>query len=103
MQGQVGAVGPGGGQGGVHGAAGVYDQQVAGVQEIREVPEAGVDDAVVEALGEFTVPTDWDDFIARHQETVDTLVKEQDQEPLDVATLYDRRFEKAIAKAVEGS
>lgn len=58
---------------------------------------------VVDALGEFTVPTDWDEFIARHQETVDTLVEEQDQEPLDVATLYDRRFEKAIRAAVEGS
>lgn len=57
---------------------------------------------VVDALGQFTVPTSWDDFIARHQITVDTLVKEQDQEPLDVATLYDRRFEKAIAAAVEG-
>ena len=49
------------------------------------------------------MPTSWDDFIARHQETVDTLVKEQDQEPLDVETLYDRRYEKAIADAVEGS
>ncbi|WP_210651197.1 ABC transporter substrate-binding protein [Nocardioides sp. SYSU D00065] len=58
---------------------------------------------VVEALGEFTVPTSWDEFIARHQETVDTLVEAQDQEPLDVETLYDRRFEKAIAAAVEGS
>lgn len=58
---------------------------------------------VVEALGTFTVPTSWDEFIARHQETVDTLVEEQDQEPLDVETLYDRRFEKAIAAAVEGS
>ena len=58
---------------------------------------------VVEALGEFTVPTSWDEFIARHQVTVDTLVEEQDQEPLDVETLYDRRFEKAIAAAVEAS
>lgn len=58
---------------------------------------------VVDALGEFTVPTDWDDFIARHQQTVDTLVEAQDQKPLDVETLYDRRFEKAIAAAVEGS
>jgi sulfonate transport system substrate-binding protein len=58
---------------------------------------------VVDALGEFTVPTDWDEFIARHQETVDTLVEEQDQEALDVSTLYDRRFEKAIKAAVEGS
>ena len=56
---------------------------------------------VVEALGEFTVPTSWDEFISRHQKTVDTLVEEQEQEPLDVETLYDRRFEKAIAEAVE--
>ncbi|MBC2932411.1 ABC transporter substrate-binding protein [Nocardioides sp. zg-1228] len=58
---------------------------------------------VVEALGEYTVPTDWDEFIARHQETVDTLVEAQGQEPLKVETLYDRRYEKAIAAALEGS
>lgn len=58
---------------------------------------------VVDALGHFSVPTNWDEFIARHQETVDTLVKEQGRAPLDVETLYDRRFEKAIAAAVEGS
>ncbi|MDR7254648.1 sulfonate transport system substrate-binding protein [Nocardioides sp. BE266] len=58
---------------------------------------------VVKALGQFTVPTNWDEFIARHQQTVDTLVEAQDQEPLDVATIYDRRFEKAIAAAVKGS
>ena len=58
---------------------------------------------VVEALGTYAVPTNWDDFIARHQETVDTLVEAQDQEPLDVETLYDRRFEKAIAAELEGS
>ena len=55
---------------------------------------------VVEALGRFTVPTSWDEFIARHQQTVDTLVEAQDQEPLDVETIYDRRFEKAIAAAL---
>ena len=62
---------------------------------------------IVDALGQFTVLTSWDEFIERHQKTVDTLVEEQDQEPLDVETLYDRRYEKAIAaaveKAVEGS
>jgi sulfonate transport system substrate-binding protein len=58
---------------------------------------------VVKALGQYTVPTNWDEFIARHQETVDTLVEAQDQEPLDVSTIYDRRFEKAIAAAEEGS
>jgi sulfonate transport system substrate-binding protein len=55
---------------------------------------------VVKTLGTFAVPTSWDEFIARHQETVDLLVKEQDQEPLDVESLYDRRYEEAIAEAV---
>ena len=58
---------------------------------------------VVETLGTFEVPTSWDDFIARHQETVDLLVKEQGQEPLDVESLYDRRYEEAIADAVAES
>lgn len=58
---------------------------------------------VVKTLGTYEVPTSWDDFIARHQETTDLLVEEQDQEPLDVATLYDRRYEEAIAAALEDS
>jgi sulfonate transport system substrate-binding protein len=58
---------------------------------------------VVKALGTYTVPTNWDEFIARHQQTVDTLVEAQDQEPLEVETIYDRRFEKAVAGAVAGS
>jgi sulfonate transport system substrate-binding protein len=57
---------------------------------------------VVETLGKFNVPTSWDDFIARHQETVDLLVKEQKQEPLNVEDLYDRRYEEAIAQALGG-
>ena len=58
---------------------------------------------VVEALGTFKVPANWDDFIARHQATADLLVKEQDQEPLEVESIYDRRFEKAIAASVQGA
>ncbi|HET6653008.1 MAG TPA: ABC transporter substrate-binding protein [Nocardioides sp.] len=58
---------------------------------------------VVDALGTFEVPTSWDEFIARHQETADLLEKEQGQEPLDVEALYDRRYEKVIANAVEGT
>ncbi|GAA3541075.1 ABC transporter substrate-binding protein [Aeromicrobium flavum] len=58
---------------------------------------------VVEAIGTHQVLTDWDAFIARHQETVDTLVEAQDQEPLEVETLYDRRYETVIADAVGGS
>jgi sulfonate transport system substrate-binding protein len=54
---------------------------------------------VVKALGTFEVPTSWDDVIARHQETADLLAKEQGHDHLNVASLYDRRFEKAIAGA----
>src|SRR5919112_274880 len=36
-----------GGERGVHGAAGVYDEGVAGTEELREVGEPGVDYAVV--------------------------------------------------------
>ncbi|NPC97863.1 ABC transporter substrate-binding protein [Nocardioides sp. zg-DK7169] len=58
---------------------------------------------VVEALGTFTVPTDWDDLIARHQETADLLAREQGHDELDVSELYDRRFEEVVAEAVDGA
>lgn len=57
---------------------------------------------ITDVLGEFEVPTSWDDTIARHQETADLLAKEQGHEELDVADLYDRRYEKAIAAALGG-
>ena len=40
-------------------------------------------------------------FLTAHG--LDEDAQEQDQEPLDVATIYDRRFEKAIAAALGGS
>ncbi len=55
---------------------------------------------VVKALGTFEVPTNWDESIARHQETADLLAQEQGHDELDVEDLYDRRFEKAIAEAL---
>jgi len=58
---------------------------------------------IVAANGPYEVPTDWSDFIARHQETADLLIKEQGQEDLDVEDLYDRRFEKAIADSLGGT
>lgn len=58
---------------------------------------------LVDALGTYEVPTDWDDVIARHQETVDLLVAEQGQEPLDVADLYDRRFQPSGKGSGEGA
>lgn len=64
-----------------------------------------VEDAnyIVDVLGTFSVPATWDDVIARHQETADLLEVEQDREHLDVADLYDRRYEKAIADTIEAS
>lgn len=59
--------------------------------------------AIVEALGEFSVPTDWTETIERHQATADLLAEEQGHEPLDVSELWDRRFEKAIADAIGGA
>lgn len=56
--------------------------------------------AIVEALGTFEVPTNWDEVIEAHQATADLLAKEQDHEPLDVNDLWDRRFEKAIAESL---
>lgn len=51
-------------------------------------------ETIVEELGKYEVPQSWDDFIAEHQKTADLLVKEQGQEPIDLANdLYDRRFE----------
>lgn len=51
-------------------------------------------EAIVKKLGKYKVPQSWDEFIAEHQKTADLLVKEQGQEPIDVAKeLYDRRFE----------
>ena len=58
---------------------------------------------IIDVLGEFEVPTDWDDVIARHQETADLLEEEQEREHLDVADLYDRRYEKAIAESLGAS
>jgi sulfonate transport system substrate-binding protein len=57
---------------------------------------------ITKVLGQFEVPTSWDETIARHQETADLLAKEQGHDELDVADLYDRRYEKAIAAALEG-
>ena len=56
---------------------------------------------VVDALGTHDVPADWSTAIARHQQTVDLLVKEQGQKPLDVKALYDDRFEGVGADPVD--
>ena len=48
------------------------------------------------------MPLDWDETIAAHQATADLLAKEQDHDELDVAGLYDRRYEKVIADGLGG-
>ena len=49
---------------------------------------------IVDAQGEYEVPGNWDEFMSEVQKTADLLVKEQGQEPIDVAKdLYDTRFE----------
>ena len=51
-------------------------------------------EAIVKTQGQYEVPANWDEFIAEVQKTADLLVKEQGQEPIDVAKdLYDTRFE----------
>lgn len=58
--------------------------------------------AVFETSGQRIIPPAWDDFITRHQETADVLVKEQDQPEIEVSELYDRRYEAVVAEALEG-
>jgi hypothetical protein len=46
------AVFAGGGDGGVHGPAGVDDKHITGGEKAREVPKTGVHDAVVVSVGD---------------------------------------------------
>ena len=59
--------------------------------------------AVIEQTGQLEVPANWDETIAAHQATADLLSEEQDHPELDVADLYDRRYEKIIADALAGA
>lgn len=62
-----------------------------------------VDDGryLVDNAGEPDIPASWAGAIQRHQETVDLLAKETKQAKLTAADLYDRRFEKVAAEAVQ--
>jgi sulfonate transport system substrate-binding protein len=55
---------------------------------------------LVVAAGELDIPDDWNDVIARHQQTIDLLAQETDNPVLDAADLYDRRFESVAAEAI---
>ncbi|WP_246081936.1 ABC transporter substrate-binding protein [Nocardioides litoris] len=58
--------------------------------------------ALVTALGTYEVPPTWDEVVTEHQATADLLASEQGHEPLDVASLYDRRYEPAAEAAPSG-
>ncbi|CAN7206622.1 ABC transporter substrate-binding protein [Pseudarthrobacter oxydans] len=51
---------------------------------------------LIDAAGKRDVPTSWADGIARHQETIDLLAREQKKPQLKAPDLYDSRYE-AIA------
>jgi sulfonate transport system substrate-binding protein len=51
---------------------------------------------LIDATGKRDLPTSWTEAIARHQETIDLLAREQKKPQLKAADLYDTRFE-AIA------
>jgi sulfonate transport system substrate-binding protein len=51
---------------------------------------------LIDAAGKRDVPTSWAEGIARHQQTIDLLSKEQKKPQLKAADLYDTRYE-AIA------
>jgi sulfonate transport system substrate-binding protein len=61
-------------------------------------PEDGL--ALIQEAGTIQVPINWDETITAHQATADLLAKEQDHDQLDVASMYDRRFEKIVADAL---
>lgn len=56
---------------------------------------------LVKAAGDLDIPADWDDAIARHQETIDLLAKETGNDPFEAADLYDRRYEHIAADAIK--
>lgn len=69
------------------------------------VADQGLSEADAEYLVEHAgipdIPADWDDAIARHQETVDLLAEATGNEPFDAATIWDARFAPEIAEAAE--
>lgn len=48
---------------------------------------------LIDSNGKDDLPLSWTEAIARHQETIDLLSREQKKPPLDASSLYDLRFE----------
>ncbi|MDN3242596.1 ABC transporter substrate-binding protein [Glycomyces tritici] len=51
--------------------------------------------------GEPELPEDWDETIARHQETIEILAEGTGNDVIDAGDLYDRRFEPLVAAGVQ--
>lgn len=50
--------------------------------------------------GEPDFPSDWDETIERHQETIEVVAEATGNEVLDADDLYDRRFEPLVAEGI---
>lgn len=55
---------------------------------------------LVEAAGALDIPADWNDVIARHQQTIDLLAEETGNDALKAGDLYDRRYESVAADPI---
>lgn len=55
---------------------------------------------LVEFIGEYTFPENWDEVIARHQETIELLAAATGQQVYDAERNFDRRFEHVAAAAL---
>lgn len=58
--------------------------------------------ATVQSFGIADIPADWNDAIARQQQTVDLIARENGQKPFAAADLFDRRFEHVAFDAQSG-
>lgn len=55
---------------------------------------------LVDAAGEFDIPSDWNEVIKRHQATVELLANATGNEIFDAELNFDRRFEHIAADAL---
>jgi sulfonate transport system substrate-binding protein len=58
---------------------------------------------LIDSSGKADIPTSWTEAIARHQQTIDLLSREQKKPELDARKLYDLRFEAIGGNAFAGA
>ncbi|RWH97212.1 MAG: ABC transporter [Mesorhizobium sp.] len=58
---------------------------------------------LVDADGQFDIPSDWNDVIVRQQATIDLLAKELNKPAIKAEDLFDRRFEAIATNALNAS